>query len=44
MKNVIDATNSVIKYNGIILDRPFVYDIVHNETKLPVFVGMMNHV
>ena len=31
------------EYKTIILDRPFIYTIVHNETKLPVFVGMMNH-
>ena len=31
------------EYKTIILDRPFIYAIVHHETKLPVFVGMMNH-
>ena len=25
------------------LDRPFVYAIMHQETGLPVFVGVMNH-
>lgn len=26
------------------LDRPFVYAIMHNETKIPVFIGVVNHI
>ena len=29
-------------FKTICLDRPFVYAIVHNETGLPVFAGIMN--
>ncbi|WP_029232561.1 serpin family protein [Butyrivibrio sp. VCB2006] len=28
----------------VYLDRPFVYAIIHTETRLPVFVGVLNHV
>lgn len=27
----------------VILERPFVYAITKNKTKLPVFIGMVNH-
>ena len=26
------------------LDRPFIFAIMHNETKLPIFVGVVNHI
>lgn len=28
----------------VILDRPFVFAIVHNDTGLPVFAGVVNHI
>ena len=28
----------------VILDRPFIYAIIHNQTKLPVFTGITNHI
>lgn len=31
-----------IKHKAVILDRPFFYAIMHNETGMPVFVGVMN--
>ncbi len=34
---------SISKPKIITLDRPFVYAIIHNQTKLPVFAGMANH-
>ena len=31
------------EYRTVTLDRPFIYAIIHNETGLPVFAGIMNH-
>lgn len=33
-----------IEYKQIILDRPFIYAIVHNETGIPVFVGVTKYI
>ncbi len=30
-------------YKSVCLDRPFIYAIIHNDTALPVFCGIMNH-
>ena len=31
-------------YKSVQLDRPFVYMIIHSETNLPVFIGILNAV
>ena len=41
----LDTCSAVAVYNPpmyIVLDRPFVYAIVDNETGLPVFLGCVN--
>lgn len=30
------------EFREVILDRPFLYAVMHNETKLPVFIGIVN--
>ena len=30
------------KPKEVCLDRPFIYAVMHNETKLPVFTGIVN--
>ncbi len=30
------------EFKEVILNRPFVYMIIHNETKLPIFIGVMS--
>ena len=32
----------LLDYKTVELDRPFVYAIMHNETGLPVFTGIVN--
>ncbi len=32
------------KHNVVCLDRPFIYAIMHNETRLPIFTGVVNNV
>lgn len=32
----------VFDYKTVTLDRPFIYAVIHNETKLPVFAGVVN--
>jgi serpin B len=39
----ISPTASPIRPKEIILDRPFVYAIVDNDTNLPIFIGTMNN-
>ncbi|MFA6309113.1 MAG: serpin family protein [Clostridia bacterium] len=39
----VSPTASPIRPKEIILDRPFVYAIVDNDTNLPVFIGTMNN-
>ena len=34
---------SFTDYKTVKLNRPFIYAIMHNETQLPVFVGVVNH-
>lgn len=41
---VCGAAPMMEDYKKVCLNRPFVYAIVHRETKLPIFVGMMNKV
>lgn len=40
---VIEGALPMMDYKSVCLDRPFVYAIMHNETGLPVFCGVMNH-
>lgn len=39
----LDSEPTDYLYKTIDLNRPFVYAIVHNETGLPVFAGVVNH-
>ena len=41
---VVCAGCAPLNIKSIYLDRPFVYAIIDNETSLPVFAGMLNHV
>lgn len=36
------GASGFIKRKKVHLDRPFVYAIIHNRTKLPIFVGIVN--
>ena len=44
MAGVVCAGAAVVVEEAKIvrLDRPFIYAVMHKETKLPVFVGVMN--
>ena len=43
MAGVVCAGAAVMEETKIVrLDRPFIYAVMHKETKLPVFVGIMN--
>ncbi len=34
----------IMEEESITLDRPFVFTIIHNETKLPIFSGILNNI
>lgn len=41
---MLKASSALIEYKTVNLDRPFVYAIVDNATKLPVFIGTVSDV
>ena len=40
----LKETGLVIETKNVVLDRPFVYAIIENETKLPIFIGTVMNV
>ncbi len=41
---LMDAGSAIVEYREVILDRPFVYVLFDCETKLPIFLGVMNNI
>lgn len=41
--DILGCPDFDIEYQDVILNRPFIYAIVHNETGLPVFAGIIRH-
>lgn len=39
----MSLTSAPLEIKNVILNRPFVYAIIDNETNLPVFIGVMHN-
>lgn len=42
--NVVGCPPDMIRYERVILNRPFIYAVIHNSTGLPVFTGITNKI
>ena len=41
---VIEVGRALLNYKTVLLDRPFIFAIMHNSTALPVFTGILNSI